>query len=222
MQAPFDNIVQHLFHQPSLHSVTVDELENMAAKHPYFAAAHFLLLKKMQDTAHPHFTTQLHKTTIYFNNPLWLQYLLQPEKVADFTVSDKAPFIDSEPIATGSFRAEEKDNAHSVDIVSDDAVAPEHSAAEVQPGDKFHADLNEDKLGETELNQQVARAEQGGIMNVISEVFSDPNPLYNLAPVEASDIVTQQRITAMPGIDPLENLQDDDNLNSQFVTEETT
>ena len=46
MQAPFDNIVQHLFHQPSLHSVTVDELENMAVQHPYFAAAHFLLLKK--------------------------------------------------------------------------------------------------------------------------------------------------------------------------------
>src|SRR5882757_493323 len=99
MQAPFDNIVQHLFHQPSLHSVTVDELENMAQQHPYFAAAHFLLLKKMQDTDHPQFDTQLHKTTLYFNNPLWLQYLLQPETVADFRVSENAPFISDEPAA---------------------------------------------------------------------------------------------------------------------------
>src|ERR1700712_3797187 len=110
MQAPFDNIVQHLFHQPSLHSVTVDELENMAVKHPYFAAAHFLLLKKMQDTAHPQFTNQLHKTTIYFNNPLWLQYLLQPETMADFTVSDKTPFIGNGPVVTESFAAKEQDN----------------------------------------------------------------------------------------------------------------
>ncbi|GAC1425689.1 MAG: hypothetical protein NVSMB7_02130 [Chitinophagaceae bacterium] len=97
MQAPFDNIVQHLFHQPSLHSVTVDELEHLARQHPYFAAAHFLLLKKMQDTQHPDFTAQLHKTTLYFNNPLWLQFLLQPETVTNFTVSEKSPFITDEP-----------------------------------------------------------------------------------------------------------------------------
>jgi len=97
MQAPFDNIVQHLFHQPSLLSVTVDELERMAAQHPYFAAAHFLLLKKMQDTDHPQFNTQLHKTTLYFNNPLWLQFLLKPETVSNFKVSDRAPFIGNEP-----------------------------------------------------------------------------------------------------------------------------
>ena len=98
MQSPFNNIVQHLFHQPSLQSVTVDELERMAQEHPYFAAAHFLLLKKMQDTAHPQFNSQLHKTTLYFNNPLWLQFLLQPETVANFTVLEKTPFIENETV----------------------------------------------------------------------------------------------------------------------------
>src|SRR5450432_1277649 len=112
MQAPFDNIVQHLFHQPSLHSVTVDELENMAIQHPYFAAAHFLLLKKMQDTSHPKFTAQLHKTTIYFNNPLWLQFLLQPETVAGFSVSEKPPFITSDSIKEPSVTIEENNNGY--------------------------------------------------------------------------------------------------------------
>lgn len=79
MTAPFENIVQHLFHQPSLQSVTIDELERMTQQYPSFAAARFLLLKKMQDTNHPAFSSQLHVTTLYFNNPLWLQFLLQPQ-----------------------------------------------------------------------------------------------------------------------------------------------
>jgi hypothetical protein len=80
MTAPFDNIVQQLFHQPSLHSVTVDELERVVQQNPSFATAQFLLLKKMQEMAHPGFSDQLRKTTLYFNNPLWLQFLLQPKK----------------------------------------------------------------------------------------------------------------------------------------------
>jgi len=78
MTASIENIVQHLFHQPSLQTVSVDELQQMTQEHPSFAAARFLLLKKMQETGHPDFTSQLHKTTVYFNNPLWLQLLLSP------------------------------------------------------------------------------------------------------------------------------------------------
>jgi len=82
MTASIENIVQHLFHQPSLQAVSVDELQQMTQDHPSFAAARFLLLKKMQETGHPDFTSQLHKTTVYFNNPLWLQLLLSPMQEA--------------------------------------------------------------------------------------------------------------------------------------------
>jgi hypothetical protein len=78
MTSSIENIVQHLFHQPSLQYVSVDELQLMTQEYPSFAAARFLLLKKMQETDHPGFTDQLHKTTVYFNNPLWLQLLLAP------------------------------------------------------------------------------------------------------------------------------------------------
>ncbi|HSC36397.1 MAG TPA: hypothetical protein VLD19_00950 [Chitinophagaceae bacterium] len=78
MTASIENIVQHLFHQPSLQSVSVNELQQMTQDYPSFAAARFLLLKKMQDTGHPDFNTQLYKTSVYFNNPLWLQLLLSP------------------------------------------------------------------------------------------------------------------------------------------------
>ena len=89
MTAPFENIILHLFHQPSLQSVSIDELERMTQQHPSFAAARFLLLRKMQETNDPGFAGQLHKTTLYFNNPLWLQFLLQPANNGGETIAAK-------------------------------------------------------------------------------------------------------------------------------------
>ena len=156
MQAPFDNIVQHLFHQPSLQSVTVDEIERMAAQHPYFAAAHFLLLKKMLDTDHPQFDTQLHKTTLYFNNPLWLQYLLQPETVSDFKISEKAPFIGADntgdaemPAGATAYQAKEEEVVYEKSL-STETAEPVFAAA--------------------------AMPAHSGIMDVITEVFEEPAP----------------------------------------------
>ena len=157
MAAPFDNIVQHLFHQPSLHSVTVDELQHMTQQHPYFAAAHFLLLKKMQDTEHPSFTDQLHRTTLYFNNPLWLQFLLQPETAAHFTVSDKAPFIENEP---GEDREQN--------------IALDQNADNIDTAVPTDEDRNEFPNGSPVQHHQQP---QGNMMDIITEVFSEPDAI---------------------------------------------
>lgn len=76
MEPLINNIVQQLLHQPSLQSVATEELQRITTAHPSFATAHFLLLKKMQQDEHPGFQQQLQKTNLYFNNPLWLKYLL--------------------------------------------------------------------------------------------------------------------------------------------------
>jgi hypothetical protein len=153
MTAPFDNIVQQLFHQPSLQSVTVDELERVAQQNPSFAAAQFLLLKKMQETSHPGFSNQLRKTTLYFNNPLWLQFLLQPKKevVAEpktnqgITINHEAPVSPEQPTSfeekdvaeeQKEFPAETNDMPveliHST-VVEDEKISMEKTTAEHIP-----------------------------------------------------------------------------------------
>ncbi len=103
MEQLINNIVQQLLHQPSLQLVATEELLRITKAHPSFATAHFLLLKKMQQQEHPGFQQQLQKTNLYFNNPLWLQYLLTnnassvimpktPEAVLD-TAADKKPVV---------------------------------------------------------------------------------------------------------------------------------
>lgn len=157
MMAPFDNIVQHLFHQPSLQSVTVGELERMVEQHPSFAAAQFLLLKKMQETAHPDFTSQLRKTTLYFNNPLWLQFLLQPQREKDVLITGKEePVIDRQeaqhvpaPDITGVEEPIEQNTAFTEEpaiTVHEPIAAGTGSAApllpEQQEEEEFHRENN--------------------------------------------------------------------------------
>ncbi|MEO5594898.1 MAG: hypothetical protein ABIR15_18485 [Chitinophagaceae bacterium] len=213
MQASFDNIVQHLFHQPSLHSVTVDELENMAQQHPYFAAAHFLLLKKMQDTDHPQFNTQLHKTTLYFNNPLWLQFLLQPESAANFTISETSPFITNETAA-----AEEIDTENA-------PVAEEGNQTINQAPAITEPDLNTEASTETEV-QSLADSDvpvvHAGIMDVIKELFNEPGDLSQQSNSEEINKNEHKEITAgfiedeaqaaAIAESPVENVQPDNNI----------
>ena len=189
MQAPFDNIVQHLFHQPSLHSVTIGELENMAQQHPYFAAAHFLLLKKMQDTDQPQFSTQLHKTTLYFNNPLWLQYLLQPETVANFTVSEKSPFLTGETTAAAN-TAEENESGN---------IAVSGETAFQQAGQHAVEEPDQNKQTSTEPSIQYSPGTsfpqaQAGIMDVITEVFNERTDPPRQAPAieEINTIIAEE------------------------------
>ncbi len=181
MQSPFDNIVQHLFHQPSLLSVTVNELERMAEQHPYFAAAHFLLLKKMQDTDHPQFNSQLHKTTLYFNNPLWLQFLLQPEKLQHLPVLDKAPFLSNEQAAN-------TETADGNDVTADTNIMPvENEPADNQVQVIQHEEIN------TDTNIPHAPT---GIMEVITEVFHDPQDGVDATrSAEEATAISQQEIT---------------------------
>ncbi len=72
------NIIQEIFQREKLEDVSLEQLQSLTEENPSFALGHFLLLKKMQQTAHSNFENQLHKTTLFFNNPLWLQFLLQP------------------------------------------------------------------------------------------------------------------------------------------------
>ena len=167
MQAPFDNIVQHLFHQPSLQSVTVDELERMAIQHPYFAPAHFLLLKKMQDITHPAFNAQLHKTTLYFNNPLWLQFLLHPEAVHGFEVSPHPPFIEEEAAASES--ASESEEKHTETF----AAAPAEKGYAYVNGVSATAGLQQVPDPENGIAAHTATVPPTGIMDVITEVFTE-------------------------------------------------
>ena len=74
-----DHIVEHFFHKKSLSDVSVYELERFIATHPYFAGGHFLLAKKCQQDHSSDTRARVSATALYYNNPLWLQWLLEQD-----------------------------------------------------------------------------------------------------------------------------------------------
>jgi hypothetical protein len=67
----------------NLASVDIDDLLNIANEFPYFAPAQYLLALKQKEQNSYSFNYQLQKTALHFSNPLWLQYQLHNETIAE-------------------------------------------------------------------------------------------------------------------------------------------
>lgn len=74
-------LLQHLFGKTELADLTLAEVEQVTTKYPYFAAGHFLLAKKLKHAGNVEYETQVQKTSLYFNNPLWLSFQLQQKEL---------------------------------------------------------------------------------------------------------------------------------------------
>lgn len=60
----------------SLDSVDVATIQQLSVQYPYAAAIQLLYAKKLKETNSIEFANQLQKTFLYFNNPLFINYIL--------------------------------------------------------------------------------------------------------------------------------------------------
>ncbi|MFI5185451.1 MAG: hypothetical protein ACHQF0_01880 [Chitinophagales bacterium] len=75
-----DPLVRSIFQKESLHDCSLEELQTIARQYPYFAPAQFLLTEKLRSTDESLYNQQLEKLSLHFNNPLWLDFLLNGYK----------------------------------------------------------------------------------------------------------------------------------------------
>jgi len=76
MKDYIDQLVRSLLQKQSLEECSLQELKELATNHPYFGAAQLLFAKKLQKENAPEYSFQVEKTSLFFNNPLWLDQLL--------------------------------------------------------------------------------------------------------------------------------------------------
>jgi hypothetical protein len=69
-------LVKSLFGKESLRDCSFEELQAMARQYSYFTPAQLLLAEKLKSTDENLYQEQLQKLSLHFNNPLWLDYLL--------------------------------------------------------------------------------------------------------------------------------------------------
>lgn len=70
-------ILQHLFQASNLGEVSRERLESFIQEYPSFGIGHYLLSRKLQEEGAGNFAEATQKTSLYFSNPFWLQWLLE-------------------------------------------------------------------------------------------------------------------------------------------------
>ena len=89
MTGRFDVLTQQLF-QKNISECTVEELQNLADTHPYFAPAQYALLTKLKETGDANYETQYQKAILYHHEPLEFEQFINGESYAvDFIVKEK-------------------------------------------------------------------------------------------------------------------------------------
>lgn len=80
MNVQLTHILQTMFQADTLEDVPPQKLEQLADQYPYFAPAQFLLAKKMQRAGGNAYEAQAQKASLYFHDPLWLQWQLKEQE----------------------------------------------------------------------------------------------------------------------------------------------
>jgi len=111
MNSGLPSLLDAIFGKEDLASVSLTEMYEVISEFPSFNAAHFLLSKKLGLENNASFEKESMRTALYFNNPLWLQSLLEEEnhggnKRIPETIPDKEIYSVPENV-TGSLPEEE-------------------------------------------------------------------------------------------------------------------
>lgn len=72
-------LLDAIFGKQKLEEISLEEIYSVIGEFPSFNAAHFLLSKKLKAENDPAYIEETKKTALYFNNPVWLQLLLNEE-----------------------------------------------------------------------------------------------------------------------------------------------
>ena len=92
MQQHIHTIVKHFFQKDTLQEVPEQVLQQFTEDHPYSSVGHWLLAKKVHDTAPERTAAQSASASTWFNNPLWLHWTLQEhEPVAETLLIPSQP-----------------------------------------------------------------------------------------------------------------------------------
>lgn len=108
MNGSLNQLVKSLLHKESIDQCSLPELSAYAAQYPWFGAAQLLLAKKMQSESPESYEAQYQKTLLFFDQPLWVDYLLNgggtaivetPAETAPLPATVPVPVTDESPVA---------------------------------------------------------------------------------------------------------------------------
>jgi len=92
-----DGLVHSILQKASLEDCTLEELQSIARQYPYFAPAKLLLAEKLKASDLDSYNEELHKLSLHFTDPLWLDLLLNGYSTEPLSSPGPENLIESRP-----------------------------------------------------------------------------------------------------------------------------
>jgi hypothetical protein len=152
-----DDLARAVLKKP-IADCSIDELRRLCQQYPYFGPIHIIYTQKLKQQDDSLLNVQLQKTSLYFTNPLWLDYLLsEPATVVksypenqSFHIEKKAPEFEEikeiieEPAESISELAENNP------LIADEA-GEELTSAQNLPVVEIHEDVADEVVEKEEI-----------------------------------------------------------------------
>jgi hypothetical protein len=143
-------LVRSIFQKESLENCSLEELQAMARQYSYFTPVQFLLAEKLKTTDENLYREQLQKLSLHFNNPLWLDYLLNSDKTEGSIIQPKSETFE---MAKEDFIESTNDSFESATSINEQnlPVIESEEAANVVSGEVGRVN---DEIGSTGKNEE--------------------------------------------------------------------
>jgi len=189
-------LVRSIFQKESLDDCSLEELQTMARQYSYFTPVQFLLAEKLKTTNEDLYKEQLQKLSLHFNNPLWLDYLLNTDEAEESAMPVKSETLEAPGdavIGSGSENGSTQENVVTMEneireptVSQTDNAAP----ASFEPGkdkifnsteitEKIIEDLSRENNPESDMKTPGSPGESDEV-----HIAMPPLPDLNQEPVE--------------------------------------
>jgi hypothetical protein len=166
-------LVRSIFQKESLDECSLEELQAMAHQYSYFTPVQFLLAEKLKTTNVDLYKEQLQKLSLHFNNPLWLDYLLNPYQAEELAASAKLEemeTINGDGIGRGNENVSTEAN-----LVTEENEIQQLTISQSNSSGPGSFELIKDEISEsTETTEETT--EQLAGENNTENVFETPGP----------------------------------------------
>ncbi len=154
MNIPVNEITKSLTGKLSLRDCSVDELQQLVNKYPFFGPAQLLFAKKLKDQNTSSDNKSILKASLFFQNPVWFDHLIndktdctiieKKEEPVVFTVSTEmeTPATVEEVVdQTYSHKKQEEEETDDEEVALEDQPALEIPKLKIEPIDPSRAEL---------------------------------------------------------------------------------
>jgi hypothetical protein len=98
MDSAIQSLTRTLLGKNALEDCSFADLQSLAKQYPYFVPAQLLYAQKQKDTNTALYHHQLQKTSLYFQNPFWLQHILANNRKINDEPMIEVPLVKEEII----------------------------------------------------------------------------------------------------------------------------